>query len=62
MEERSCIPITVRQLEAITRISEALARMRLSPVADEHDVDEALRLFRLSTLNAAETGPSGIYI
>jgi len=33
--ERSSIPITIRQLEAIIRISEALAKMSLSPVASE---------------------------
>jgi len=53
---RSSIPITVRQLEAIVRISESLAKMRLQPFALEADVDEALRLFQVSTLDAANTG------
>ena len=30
-EEKSVIPITVRQLEAITRIAEALAKLALKP-------------------------------
>jgi DNA replication licensing factor MCM5 len=47
------IPITVRQLEAIIRISEALARMRLSNLATEDDVREAVRLFQVSTYRAA---------
>ncbi|XP_064602896.1 DNA replication licensing factor mcm5-like [Liolophura sinensis] len=50
------IPITVRQLEAIIRISESLAKMRLAPFATEADVDEALRLFQVSTLDAATSG------
>lgn len=54
--ERSSIPITVRQLEAIVRITEALAKLRLSPVATEEHVDEAIRLFRASTMNAVNEG------
>lgn len=54
--KKSTIPITVRQLEAIIRISESLAKMQLQPfVAMEH-VDEAIRLFTASTLAAARTG------
>lgn len=47
------IPITVRQLEAIVRISESLARMELSETANELHVKEALRLFMVSTFSAA---------
>lgn len=54
--KRNNIPITVRQLEAIIRISESLAKMRLQPFAVEADVDEALRLFQVSTLDAAMSG------
>jgi len=43
-------------LEAIIRISESLAKMRLSPFATNADVDEALRLFQVSTLDAAMSG------
>uniref|UniRef100_A0A5F9CBN1 DNA replication licensing factor MCM5 n=1 Tax=Oryctolagus cuniculus TaxID=9986 RepID=A0A5F9CBN1_RABIT len=53
---RSSIPITVRQLEAIVRISEALSKMKLQPFATEADVEEALRLFQVSTLDAALSG------
>lgn len=56
--EAKAIPITVRQLEAIVRISESLARMQLSPTATEEHVTEALRLFRVSTLDAARSGIS----
>jgi len=55
-DKRLSIPITVRQLEAVIRISESLAKIRLQPfVADDH-VNEALRLFQVSTLDAAMTG------
>ena len=50
------VPITVRQLEAIIRISESLAKMRLSPTATEQDVHVAIELFRVSTLQAALMG------
>ena len=52
----SVVPISVRQLEAIIRIAEALAKMRLSPEATVEDVNEALRLFKVSTLSAAKSG------
>lgn len=45
-----------RQLEAIIRISEALAKMSLSPFALDTHIDEALRLFQVSTLEAAHSG------
>ena len=54
--KRLAIPITVRQLEAVIRISESLAKMELQPFAVERHVEEALRLFQVSTLAAASTG------
>lgn len=53
---RSSIPITVRQLEAIIRITESLAKLVLAPVADESHVDEAIRLFLASTMDAVAQG------
>ncbi|KAI2784627.1 MCM-domain-containing protein [Daldinia loculata] len=53
---RSSIPITVRQLEAIVRITEALAKLTLSPMATEQHVDEAIRLFLCSTMDAVTQG------
>lgn len=50
---RSVISITVRQLEAVIRMSEALAKMELLNFAEPRHVDEALRLFRVSTVAAA---------
>ncbi|KAI5867252.1 MCM-domain-containing protein [Durotheca rogersii] len=55
---RSSIPITVRQLEAIVRITEALAKLTLSAVATEQHVDEAIRLFLRSTMDAVSQGTS----
>ena len=54
--ERSSIPITVRQLEAIIRISESLAKMTLSTQVAEHHVDEAIRMFKFSTMDAVQAG------
>jgi DNA replication licensing factor MCM5 len=42
------VPITVRQLEAIIRISEAFARMTLSPEVSDYHVLEAINLFESS--------------
>ncbi|XP_024920248.1 DNA replication licensing factor mcm5 [Cynoglossus semilaevis] len=55
-DRRPSIPITVRQLEAVVRIAESLAKMKLQAVAGEEEVDEALRLFQVSTLDAALSG------
>ena len=57
---RSSIPITVRQLEAIIRITESLAKLTLSPVADESHVDEAIRLFLASTMDAVAQGEGAV--
>ncbi|KAM0677266.1 minichromosome maintenance protein 5 [Binucleata daphniae] len=50
------IPITVRQLESLIRLSESLARMELRNIVNEEDVNEAIRLFTVSTVNAANKG------
>lgn len=56
---RSSIPITVRQLESLIRITESLAKLTLSPIADESHVDEAIRLFLASTMDAVSQGTDG---
>eukprot|EP00916_Digyalum_oweni_P012236 GHVL01020264.1.p1 GENE.GHVL01020264.1~~GHVL01020264.1.p1 ORF type:complete len:703 (-),score=117.53 GHVL01020264.1:625-2502(-) len=48
------IPITVRQLEAIARISESLCRMELANEVRADHVDEAIRLFNVATREAAK--------
>lgn len=55
-DRRLTIPLTVRQLEAVIRISESLAKLQLRPFATEEHVNEALRLFQVSTLEAAGSG------
>ncbi|XP_026680855.1 DNA replication licensing factor Mcm5-like [Diaphorina citri] len=50
-EKKLNIPITVRQLEAIVRIAESMAKMQLEPFAIDSHVTEALRLFQVSTLH-----------
>lgn len=59
MNERSSIPITIRQLEAIVRITESLAKLTLETVATEAHVEEAIRLFTASTMDAVSQGVSG---
>lgn len=44
------------QLEAIVRISESLAKLTLSPQVLEQHVDEAIRLFKFSTMDAVQAG------
>merc|ERR1711865_1325157 len=48
----SRIPITVRQLEAIVRISESLAKMELKDEVDVGHVEESVRLFMRSTMDS----------
>lgn len=45
-----------RQLEAIIRISESLAKMTLTPSVQPYHVDEAIRLFKYSTMDAVSAG------
>jgi DNA replication licensing factor MCM5 len=54
--QTSAVPVTVRQLEALVRISESLAKMRLDDQVRSEDVTEAMRLFKVSTMaaNAAD--------
>lgn len=54
--ELPAVPITVRQLEAIIRIAESLARMTLQEEATEDHVREAIRLFKHSTMDAIKSG------
>lgn len=55
-DDGATIPITVRQLEALVRISEALAKVTLAREVTGEHVAEAMRLFKVSTLNAAHSG------
>lgn len=54
--QKSHIPITVRQLEALIRLSESLAKIRLSDTVEEGDVDYAFEIFQKSTMNSIKSG------
>lgn len=54
--EECPIPMTVRQLEALVRISESFARMSLAAEADDGHVAAAFDLFTKSTINAMNAG------
>ena len=56
---QAAIPITVRQLEALIRISESLAKMRLEEEVQTQDIVEALRIFKVSTMAANSADNSG---
>ncbi|CAG9335014.1 unnamed protein product [Blepharisma stoltei] len=57
-QANGAFPVTVRQLEAIIRLSESIAKMSLSTVVTTNHVEEAHRLFEVSTMNAASAGLS----
>ena len=50
------MPITVRQLEALVRIAESLAKMQLRREVTEEHAIMAWELFHQSTMQAAEAG------
>jgi DNA replication licensing factor MCM4 len=53
------ISATPRQLESLIRLSQALAKMRLSETVAESDVQEAIRLVRVATQTAATDPRTG---
>merc|ERR1719229_108513 len=59
-QEKATVPITVRQLEAIVRISESLAKMEMRDDVDVSHVEEALRMFTVSTLDSANKDRGGL--
>lgn len=50
---RKVITATPRQLESLIRMSESLARMRLSEFVEVVDVEEAVRLMKVAMQQAA---------
>lgn len=59
-DDAQAVPITVRQLEALVRISESLAKMELKAEVEPRHIDEAIRLFKVSTGSAASYSPSSL--
>ncbi|MCQ2819646.1 MAG: AAA family ATPase [archaeon] len=53
------ISATPRQLESIIRLSEAMARVRFSDKVTKEDVDEAIRLMKVATQQAATDPMTG---
>lgn len=53
------ITATTRQLESMIRLSEAHAKMRLSPVVELYDVEEAVRLIRSAIKDYATDPKTG---
>ncbi|DBA99000.1 TPA: hypothetical protein ACH3X1_014276 [Trebouxia sp. C0004] len=56
---KNCITATPRQLESTIRLSEALARMRLSPSVERYDVAEAVRLMKVAMQQSATDPTTG---
>lgn len=54
------ITATTRQLESMIRLSEAHAKMRLSPTVEESDVDEAVRLIKSAIKASATDARTGL--
>jgi len=59
-QDAQAVPITVRQLEALVRLSESLAKMRMSPEVASRDIEEAVRLFQVSTMAASSTDAASV--
>jgi len=47
-KENSAVPVTARQLEALIRLAEASARLRLSDVVEREDVDRVIEIIKHS--------------
>ncbi|KAF2402127.1 minichromosome maintenance protein 4 [Trichodelitschia bisporula] len=54
------ITATTRQLESMVRLSEAHAKMRLSPIVEASDVEEAVRLIKSAIKQAATDARTGL--
>lgn len=56
---KKTITATPRQLESMIRISEAIAKMRLSPTVEKKDVEEAVRLIKTAMQQSATDPMTG---
>ncbi|KAK8797108.1 hypothetical protein WA158_004318 [Blastocystis sp. Blastoise] len=57
---KKLVTATPRQLESLIRLSEAIARMRLSNTVSKEDVEEANRLMQVATQTAAIDPQTGV--
>lgn len=57
---KNIISATPRQLESIIRLAEAKARLRYSKYVEKEDVEEAVRLIEVATLQAATDPKTGL--
>jgi DNA replication licensing factor MCM4 len=57
---RNTISATPRQLESVIRLSEARARLRFSDTVEKEDLEEAIRLIRVATQQAATNPDTGV--
>ena len=57
---KNTITATPRQLESIIRLSEAMARVRFSDTIIKEDIEEALRLIKVATQQAATDPMTGV--
>jgi DNA replication licensing factor MCM4 len=56
---KNTISATPRQLESLIRLSEARARLRFSDYVQKEDVEEAIRLIKVATQQAATDPVTG---
>jgi DNA replication licensing factor MCM4 len=56
---KNTISATPRQLESLIRLSEARARLRFSEYVQKDDVEEAIRLIKVATQQAATDPVTG---
>jgi len=56
---KKTITATPRQLESLIRISESVARMRLSEQVEKQDIEEAVRLIRTAMQQSATDPTTG---
>lgn len=56
---KKTITATPRQLESMVRVSESIARMRLSPQVSQQDVEEAVRLIKTAMQQSATDPKTG---
>jgi DNA replication licensing factor MCM4 len=57
---KNTISATPRQLESLIRLSEARARLRFAEYVEKQDVDEAIRLIKVATQQAATDPVTGV--